>query len=69
MIPNDQPLRGQTIKRMLNFLVNKVQIETDSMTDWEKGFILSVADYFERKSDLSLKQTEILERIYDAENR
>jgi hypothetical protein len=69
MIPNDQPLRGQTIKRMLNFLVSKIQAETDRMTGWEKGFILSVADYFERKSDLSLKQTEILERIYDAENR
>lgn len=61
MIPNDQPLRSTVIKRMLETVNKNMQY----LTEWEQDFIYSVYDQFEKKGDLSLKQTEILERIYD----
>jgi hypothetical protein len=63
MIPNDQPLRKQTIERMLNVLVRRC--EDDECTEWERNFIQSVNDQFDIKSDLSNKQCEIIERLYD----
>lgn len=61
MIPNDEPERGQMIKRMLNVLIDK----TDDMTKWECDFIESIYEQFSNNNRLSNKQCEILERIYD----
>ena len=61
MIPNDQPARKQMIELMLSVLVNP-NIE---ITKWESDFIASISDQFESKGNLSDKQCEILERIYD----
>jgi hypothetical protein len=64
MIPNDQPLREQTIRRMLGkFLGDPTYY--DALTKWEQDFIDSIYEQFEHKGDLSFKQTEILERLYD----
>lgn len=39
--------------------------EQDGLTDWEKGFVGSVSDWFYMKGkDLTTKQYEALERIY-----
>jgi len=65
MIPNDQPLRKQIIDRMLNKLLLDVEHETSDFTKWEQDFLLSLGEQFERKGDLSNRQCEILERIYD----
>lgn len=60
MIPNDQPLREQTIKRMLEYCM-----KMDGVTKWESDFIDSINEQFLHKGDLSTKQCEILERLYD----
>jgi hypothetical protein len=65
MIPNDQPLREQTINRMINTLMDKLSLNEGMFTKWESNFIESIYEQFERKKDLSDKQCEILERIYD----
>jgi hypothetical protein len=60
MIPNDQPLRQQTIRRMLEALIDR-----EFLTKWESDFIQSIAEQFDKKGDLSDRQCEILERLYD----
>lgn len=64
MIPNDQPLRGQTIERMINHLVKGLD-QTGRFTSWEEDFIQSIYEQFSERDNLSQKQCEILERIYD----
>jgi hypothetical protein len=61
VIPNDQPARRDMIDRMLHSLIRTI----DDLTSWEQDFIQSIAGQFDRKGDLSDKQCEILERIYD----
>lgn len=61
MIPNDQPARGQMIAQMLSVLIKP----NADLTKWEQDFIDSINDQFESKGNLSDKQCEILERIYD----
>jgi len=61
VIPNDQPLRSQTIERMLKVCQDK----EGQLTEWESGFISSISNQFERKSDLSVKQCQVLEKLYD----
>ena len=63
MIPNDQPLRGQTIERMLMSCLKR--IDEDQYSQWESDFIKSISEQFNFKGDLSTKQCEILERLYD----
>lgn len=62
MIPNDQPLRKQIIKRMLDDLDTA---ELGDFTQWEANFIESINDQFDKRQDLSDRQCEILEKIYD----
>lgn len=40
-------------------------IDTDMLTPWEKGFIESTNDQWDRRRWLSDKQKEILGRIWD----
>lgn len=61
MIPNDQPTRKNIITRMLNVL----ETNTDKMTEWEQDYIISIREQFGFKGNLSDRQCEILERIYD----
>lgn len=61
MIPNDQPARKNMIARMLNVL----ETDSDKMTKWEQDYIISLREQFGFKKNLSDKQCEILERIYD----
>lgn len=65
MIPNDQPLRKQTIERMLDVCATDAHLTSNDLTKWECDFIDSISEQFETKGDLSTKQCEILEKIYD----
>lgn len=65
MIPNDQPLRKQTITRMINTVENNIEDAPENYSDWEKEFIQSVLHQMNIKGDISSRQCEILERIYD----
>ncbi len=64
MIPNDQPARKQMLTRMLDHLNS---LSKSSFSKWEEDFIKSVDDQFQAKGDLSQKQAEIIERLYDKE--
>ena len=61
MIPNDQPARKQMIERMIKFRLTN----NEELTQWEIDFIESIHEQFLHKGELSNKQCEILERIYD----
>lgn len=61
MIPNDQPARKQMIERMITTLT----ANESNLTKWELIFLGSVSNQFNKKGDLSDKQCEILEQIYD----
>ena len=62
MIPNDQPSRKQTISTILVAIHDYGHVP---LTPWEEEFINSIYEQFDEKGDLSNKQCEILERIYD----
>lgn len=64
MIPNDQPLRKQVIERMINKLEEDT-VAYDNMTKWEQNFVDSIGEQFREKGDLTNRQCEILERLYD----
>lgn len=65
MIPNDPVLRSQMIKRMINGIITDVDNAMKELSEWEQNFISSIQDQFTKKGELSNKQCEILERIYD----
>ena len=64
MIPNDQLARKQMISNMLMHLTN-LGPDDSELTKWETDFVSSIAEQFEQRDNLSDKQCEILERIYN----
>lgn len=44
--------------------IDRINDEGLNLSDWEKQFMESVTDQFGRKSSISDKQEEIVERIY-----
>lgn len=62
MIPRDKEERVKMIARMLTGLEGR---EDDSYTEWENDFINSLNEQFEKKGDLTDRQCEILEALYD----
>lgn len=65
MIPNDQPARKQMIERMIKYVIRTSEESEGIYTAWEIEFIESIDGQFLHKGDLTNKQCEILERIYD----
>lgn len=59
MISNDKIERKKMIDRMIT------ACEDNELTKWENDFITSVGIQFTDKGDLTDRQCEILERIYD----
>jgi hypothetical protein len=60
MIPNDPELRKQIIARMISLCRNQSFTEP-----WEQDFVIKVEEQFRKKQDLSNRQCDILEQIYD----
>ncbi len=44
-------------------------LDFDLLTDWEEKFVESVEAYFKRTGDVTQKQEEILERIFQEKSR
>ena len=44
--------------------IDRVNTEGVNLSAWERSFMESITDQFERSGRLSEKQAEILERIY-----
>jgi hypothetical protein len=60
MIPNDVEPRREMISNMISVCRDSLFI-----TEWEANFILSIEEQFEGRGNLTNRQCEILERIYD----
>lgn len=60
MIPKDIEVRRKIISYMLDGLLRS-SIENE----WENEFVHGVSEQFEKRQNLSDKQCEILERIYN----
>lgn len=61
MIPMDSEPR----KQMINAMITSCRESLDELTKWEQDFITSVDNQFVVKGNLSNRQCEILEQIYD----
>ena len=61
MIPTDKKQRREMITYMLKACTDNL----DDLTSWEESFIESVNEQFQNRNDLSDRQCEILEKIYD----
>jgi len=46
-------------------MLDGIGIKLDDLTEWERDFYDSVNEQFAKRQNLSDKQYEILERIYD----
>lgn len=51
--------------RRIAWLMENVTDDIDKCTEWEQSFVRSVDEQFRKKGEISDKQYDILERIYD----
>lgn len=63
MIPADIESRRKVIAYMLTLAESEVGM--GKLTSWEENFVGSVKDQFKTKQNLSDRQCEVLEQIYD----
>lgn len=45
-------------------MLERIATEGRRLTDWEREFVESVTDQFERRGSLTDKQVDVIERIY-----
>lgn len=63
MIPkDDKDQRRKMIERVIESLIRN---QPENQTKWEENFIESIREQFMEKGDLTDRQCEILERLYD----
>jgi len=58
-VMNDDELRD-----LLNHMFEALEKPSEELTEWEEGFVESLKEQFKRNGVLSVRQREILERIY-----
>lgn len=51
-------------KQQIEHMLKSCEEEARGLTNWERGFLESLRDQFDRRSDLSDKQVDLLEKIY-----
>lgn len=61
MIPTDIEQR----KKMIVYMLGACNNENNNLTKWEENFLTSINEQFCDKNNLTDRQCEILERIYD----
>lgn len=61
MIPNDPEERAKVI----SYMIKACEDHTEEMTPWERNFIISISNQFDRVGTLSREQGNKLEQIYD----
>lgn len=49
---------------LINHMFEMIEKHCSTLTDWEDTFITSIRNQFEQRGTLSVKQRDILERIY-----
>ncbi len=57
-------MKTPNTKENIEYFIKELEAPVRELTDWEENFIESISDQFTRRSYLSDKQFEILERIY-----
>ena len=61
MLPSDKEER----KKMIGYMLIDCRKMFDDLTAWEKQFIDSIEEQVEEGKDLTYRQGEILEKIYE----
>ena len=56
------------IHMMLKVLPDDSDLAWKTLSDFERGFLLSVREFFKRKGSLSEKQYQVLENMYEKHN-
>ena len=51
-------------KELIEHFLKELENPAKELTIWERDFVISITDQFNRRGTLSDKQFEILERIY-----
>ena len=52
------------LHNLIMHMFEKIEKEASGLSDWEDSFINSIKKQYEEKGYLSVKQRDILERIY-----
>ena len=60
----EEELRTKKTPHMIRHMLAELETPKLELTAWERQFIESITDQFNRRSDLSDKQFRVLERIY-----
>ena len=61
MIPHDKDQRNQMVGYMLKYCLDNIE----KLSKWEENFINSIGNQWDDGKDLTDRQCEILEKIYD----
>ena len=56
--------KGEEKRKQIEFVLEHCTDNWQRLTEWEQGFVESVADQFNRRGTISEKQEDVLERIY-----
>lgn len=56
--------QGEEKRKQIQYVLEQCADYTERLSEWERSFVESVAEQFERRGTLSEKQEDILEQIY-----
>lgn len=59
----------QELHDFINHMFEQLDIYGEGLTEWEENFIESVKGQFNMRGTLSIRQREILEKIYAAKTK
>ena len=51
---------------LVNHYLKALEAPSEPLTEWEAEFLISVTDQWHHRARLSMKQLEILTRLYEA---
>jgi len=57
--------RQKSTEEIIDGMFKKLEFPNEELTEWEENFLESIKEQWEKKRALSVKQREILERIYN----
>ena len=57
-------MKTQKTPEIIKHFLRELELPAKELTKWERDFIDSISDQFDRRGSLSDKQFEILENIY-----
>lgn len=56
--------QGEEKRKQIAYVLSQCEDYTERLSEWERNFVESVTEQFERRGSLSEKQEDVLEKIY-----